>query len=100
MIRKILFPFILLLSCLYCSMQEHEFKSEGIITGIDDRECSCCGGYFVEIEDSTYRFDAVPPGSKLDLENPNFPIAVKLDWLEDPNACLGDEIIVERIERQ
>ena len=100
MMRKILFVFALLISCLYCSIQEHEFDSEGIITGIDDRECSCCGGYFIEIEDSTYRFDTVPPGSNLELENPNFPISVKLDWREDPNACLGDEIIVERIEQQ
>lgn len=96
--KKIFFILALLIGCLSCSMQEHEYESEGIITGIDNRECSCCGGYFIEIADSTYRFDTVPPGSNLKLQNPNFPISVKLDWHEDPNACLGDEIIVERIE--
>lgn len=98
--KKILYIIILLIGCLNCSMQEDEYESEGMITGVDDRECGCCGGYFIEIIDSTYRFETVPPGSNLKLENPNFPIQVKLDWHEDPNACLGDEIIVERIERK
>jgi hypothetical protein len=98
--KKIFYIIILLLGFMNCSMQEHEYESEGIITGIDDRECSCCGGYFIEISDSTYRFDTIPPGSNLKLQNADFPISVKLDWHEDPNACLGDEIIVERIEAQ
>ena len=98
--KKIFYIIILLFGCLSCSVQEHEFESDGIITGIDDRECSCCGGYFIEIGDSTHRFETIPPGTNLKLENQDFPIFVKLDWHEDPNACLGDEIIVERIEEQ
>jgi len=98
--KKIFYIIILLMGFLNCSVQEHEYESEGIITGIDNRECSCCGGYFIEVADSTYRFYTVPQGSNLKLQNPDFPISVKLDWHEDPNACLGDEIIVERIEAQ
>ena len=100
MMKKISSVVILLICCICCSVQEDDFDSEGIITGIDNRECSCCGGYFIEIGDSTRRFETIPPNSNLKLENPDFPIFVKLDWHEDPNACLGDEIIVERIERK
>jgi hypothetical protein len=100
MLKKIFTYIVLLMSLWFCSEQEDEYASTGIITGIDDRECICCGGYFIEIADSTYRFYNIPPGSKLNLENPDFPVYVKLDWHEDPDACLGDEIIVERIERQ
>ena len=98
--KKIFYIIILLIGFLNCSMQEHEYESEGIIAGIDDRECICCGGYFIEVADSTYRFYTVPQGSNLKLQNTNLPISVKLDWHEDPNAYLGDEIIVERIEAQ
>ena len=100
MLKKIFTCIVLVMSLWFCSEQEDEYASTGIITGIDVRECSCCGGYFIEIADSTYRFYNIPPGSKLNLENPDFPVYVKLDWHEDPNACLGDEIIVNRIEKR
>ena len=102
MLRKMFIAVILLLSVFSCSLQEDEngFRSNGVITGFDSRECSCCGGYFIEIQDSTYRFYDVPDGSRIDLEDPNFPINVKLDWQKDPEVCLGDEIIVLRIEEQ
>lgn len=97
MLKKIFTDFILLIILCCCSMQEDDYESTGVITGIDNRECGCCGGYYLEIADSTYRFYTIPPGSKLDLQNPTFPVYVKLNWHEDPDACLGDEIIVERI---
>lgn len=100
MLKKICVVVFLLVMVFSCSVQEDEFRSEGIITGYDTRECGCCGGYFIEIEDSTYRFYNVPVGSKLNLNNPEFPVYVKLDWQKDPNTCLGDEIIVQRIEER
>ena len=90
------FIFILIFS-VSCSMEEDSYKSTGIITGYDMSECACCGGYFIDIERNTYRFYNIPPNSNLSLDNPVFPIYVNLDWNPDPNACLGDEIIVTRI---
>ena len=48
---------------------EDKFQSDGIITGEDYRECMCCGGWFIVIADSTYRFDQLPDGSNIDLRN-------------------------------
>ena len=93
------FIFILLLS-ISCSMEEDSYKSSGIITGVDVRECSCCGGYYIDIEGNTYRFYEIPQNSNLKLDNQVFPVYVKLDWNPDPNACLGDEIIITRITEQ
>jgi hypothetical protein len=81
-------------------MTEDGYQSNGVVTGIDFRECACCGGYFIDIENNRHRFYKVPDDSRLNLENQAFPIYVKLDWTVDPNACLGDEIIVLRIEEQ
>ena len=91
-----LIAFILIITS--CSMNEDEFRSNGTITGHDDRECVCCGGYFINIDKATYRFFDLPRNSNINLDSATFPIYVKLDWTKDPNACLGDEIIVSRIE--
>jgi len=91
---------LLVLSSISCSLGEEGSMSNGTITGPDVRECACCGGFFIEIDNVTYRFYDVPPNSELNLMNPTFPIYVKLDWAKDANACLGDEIIVVRIEKR
>ena len=87
-----------LLSNCACSLSEDDFMNNGTITGYDIRECSCCGGFFIDIENITYRFYDLPANSGLDLTDARFPVYVKLDWQNDPNACLGDEIIVLKIE--
>ena len=96
----ILSALLISLSISSCSPEEDEFRSNGTITGYDTRECSCCGGFYIEIDNVTYRFYDLPSNSSLNLENPTFPIYVKLDWTKDTNACLGDEIIVSRIEKR
>ena len=85
---------ILLLSFSSCSEDGSEFMSNGTITGIDFRECVCCGGYYIDINDSTYRFFTLPINSEVPLDNPVFPIYVKLDWAKADTICLGDEIKV------
>jgi hypothetical protein len=75
------------------------YKSDGIITGYDLRECVCCGGWFIDIADSTYRFYEVPKDSYIFFEVETYPIKVKLDWKKSPTPCMGDEIIVERIKK-
>ena len=99
-IIKIFSVLIIALSIASCSLEEDEYRSNGTITGYDTRECSCCGGFYIEIDNATYRFYDLPKNSELNLENPTFPIYIKLDWTKDVNACLGDEIIVSRIEKR
>jgi len=97
---KILFfiGVFILIGILSCSEDENEYMSNGTITGIDFRECFCCGGYFIDINDSTYRFFTVPTGSDVSLENPVFPIYVELDWAMADTVCLGDEIKIINIK--
>lgn len=95
--NPVFFVFFLFLILSGCSEDDNKFASEGLITGIDTRECLCCGGYYIEIKDSTYRFYDLPPERNFNLDNPEFPIAVKLDWKASDERCLGDEIDVLRI---
>lgn len=87
--------FLVLASC----MKDNDFGQRGTITDIDLRECLCCGGWFININDSTYRFYQLPDKNNIGLENAFFPVEVILTWKKDPNACLGDEIIILRIEK-
>ncbi len=73
-----------------------EYESQGLITGPDYRRCACCGGYFIEIEGEVYRFYEFPTDEEHILID-FFPVYVKLNWSPDPEACLGDEILIEEI---
>lgn len=100
MLKIITFSIFLLTIISACSCAQDGLKSSGIITGYDLRECACCGGFFVEIDSTTYRFTDLPVDTKIDLSNPEFPVKVKLDWVKDSVACMPDEIIVQRIEKE
>lgn len=70
-----------------------------VIIGVDSRECACCGGYFLSIDNNkpiagqyflTYDF---PAGYK----PASYPVKVYIEWEKDPNACINDKIIIKRI---
>lgn len=98
--KKILIITILSVAVMGSCQKEEPFMDVGIITGPDLRLCACCGGWFIEIGDNTYRFSDIPCSCSLDLVNEEFPVIVNIDWEKDPNACLGDEIIVHRIKKK
>lgn len=80
--------------------KNNDYQSTGVITGPDMRECICCGGYFIEINDSTYNFDNLPNDSQIDLAQETFPLAVKLDWDYD-RKCGGIQYItISRISKK
>lgn len=69
----------------------------GIITGLDPRDCMCCGGWFIRIKDTTYRFDQVPADCKIDFSTVTYPLNVRLEWKKKDTTCLGDEIWVLKL---
>ncbi len=95
---KHLLTLILLLALLSACKQEPCYDDTGTILGHDYRKCMCCGGWFIEIDQDTLRFDQLPEGCTVDLDNPVFPVAVYLDWHPKDPRCMGDEIIITRME--
>ncbi len=86
---------LILTSCL----KDNDFGQRGTITGPDYSLCYCCGGYLININDSTYRFFQLPEQNNINLENASFPIGVILEWKKHPNPTLCNEIIILRIEK-
>lgn len=93
---------LLFILCLFflvsCEKEKTEFQSTGIITGPDYVLCMCCGGYFIEIEDSTYHFEHLPAATKIDLEKTTFPVSVNLDWQHSRRCGTIFYIEITRIE--
>ncbi len=75
---------------------------EASILGPDFRRCACCGGWFIEIADSTYRFQQFPDCSEIEglADDVKYPIPVTIEFRVDPNPCLGDEIFLEKLVRR
>jgi hypothetical protein len=78
------------------------FMAEGQITGLDARECFCCGGWFLQTADTTFLFDRLPDGSTIDLNIAAFPIPVKFDYETDTSGCglWLNKIILTDIEQR
>jgi len=101
--RKVFF-LILLFTITFFSCEtkdnENDYRTSAVITGPDLGQCICCGGYFIEIGDSTYNFNTLPTTAAIDLSSESFPIAVQLDW-DYENKC-GDNqyITIIRIEKE
>ena len=95
----------LLIILLVCTMasgckKENSCLDSGIITGLDARDCMCCGGWFIKISDTTYRFDQVPPECTIDFSTVVYPLNVRLEWKKKDTLCLGDEIRVSKLLRE
>lgn len=89
----------LVLILMACS-KENDYKSVGIITGIDGTMCGCCGGGIINIDGGRYLIDSMPENSNLDLSKETFPFTVKLDWQLVNNGCSSfGRITVQRIKK-
>lgn len=97
MMKKILY-LSLILALLAGCRKDRGYDNSGTIIGQDYRKCMCCGGWFISIDQDTLRFDRLPEGCTMDLNNTEFPVEVYLDWQPKDPRCLGDEIIVTRLE--
>jgi hypothetical protein len=90
-----------LLFATSCKDEGSTLSNEGKITGVDGSLCACCGGWFLESEGVTYRFEQLPAGANIDLQNATFPLAVTFEYQTDPNSCSNfNRIIVTDIEVQ
>jgi hypothetical protein len=74
------------------------YQDTGTVFGFDYIKCMCCGGYFIEINEDTLRFDQMPENQAINFDSLGFPVEVYLDWHHKDPKCLGDEIIVDRIK--
>jgi hypothetical protein len=88
---------VFLYACIYDSLPKYKYSSDGTITEPDHRTCSCCGGWFISIQNTQYHFGDLPANSGINLEKDKFPIEVTLDWTLN-NSC--NLIVINRIAKK
>jgi hypothetical protein len=99
---KLLLVVFLIIGLVGCKKPTtSDYQSTGVITGVDMKMCACCGGWYIQIDNTTYEFETLPAGSNIDLLNATFPIKVKLDWQSSPKpACPNNKIDILKIVKQ
>jgi len=73
---------LLLLSC-----EKENYQDTGIITGPDISLCACCGGYFIEIDGETYRFEKTELPGYFTFDDKQLPVKVELNWQLKNSSC-------------
>jgi len=81
--------FLLVIILLFCSCEKTNYKSTGTITGADMAMCACCGGYFIDIEGTQYRFEKSELPAGFTFNDEQLPFSVELDWELKAEACTG-----------
>ncbi len=83
-----------------CDDEPSYCAEEATIIGEDYRECACCGGWFIEIDDDTLRAVDLPQEFKESLDFNEIPLQVYMEWSHNETPCLEDEIEVGCIRRK
>ena len=73
-------------------------KATGTITGMNLDKCACCWGWLVNIGGKEYKFDKIPEGSSLNVNNITYPLNVKIEWKDAGGDYSGKLIDVLSIE--
>lgn len=98
---KTITAFCVILPLIMNSCTEESSLALGYVTGPDQRDCLCCGGYFIDIKGETYRFfnHELPSGSiNFDSIDAHFPVKVRVRWKLKDDGCMGDEIIISKVQ--
>lgn len=85
---KNLFVFLIVIVFSSCD-QQPDLLDRGIITGTSFGSCAICPGYIIDINDTDFYFCDVPHNSDLDLPNEDFPLDVRIKWIEIEDTCIS-----------
>jgi len=96
---------ILSLTILTCNNDE-PFMSNAEIIGVEAKECACCGGTEITIDNvlnpngKTYFLVEELPADFYLGDKPTFPVKIKIDWKKDTTHCSGNYIDITKIARR
>jgi hypothetical protein len=79
----------LLFVSLFVGCEKAKYENTGTITGADLRKCMCCGGYFVDINDTQYQFEKSELPDNFTFEDSQLPLVVELNWELKTDGCSG-----------
>lgn len=83
-VLSLLFFSIILFSC-----EKSRYENTGTITGADMAMCACCGGYFIVIDGTKYRFEKSELPTGFTFNDEQLPLRVQLNFDVKTVSCTG-----------
>lgn len=95
--------FILISSLFFTACIKDEYPAKGVLVGYDPRDCACCGGFFINLDNNmTFNPNTKVTGSlpaEFIFDPSEFPLKVQFAWTTG-GGCLIDNIVVTKIKRR
>ncbi|MFW5656087.1 MAG: hypothetical protein ACOC0R_04960 [Mariniphaga sp.] len=93
-VRNLLYAIgLLALSVVSCNKDEkYSCEHDGKIIAYDFRECMCCPGWYIKINDDTLKFSAVPGEDALwqEVNIEGFPVYVEITYQPVTGECADE----------
>ena len=101
---KLFIAFIVFTASLFfAACIKDEYPAKGYIVGYDLRDCACCGGYYINLDNNNTLNDNTKVAGTLPsdfvFDSNELPLKVQLDWVPG-GGCLSNNIIVKKIKRR
>ncbi len=102
--QRIIMLFALIITLLaIASCRKNTYMSNAEIIGYDLRECPCCGGIEMTIDNvnpphggSFFLVSSMPSYYKVNIDD-TFPVLVKINYSIDTTGCYGDFVRITKI---
>jgi hypothetical protein len=100
---RLIIILLLSISLAGTSCIKDPYPVKGMLVGYDLRDCACCGGYLLNLNDDTTwnagtKVAGVLP-SNLVFSPDDMPLRVQFDYV-DGGTCLPESITVTKIKRR
>ena len=100
---RFLFLLLITFSLASTSCIKDPYPAKGVLVGYDPRDCACCGGFFVNLNnDTTVNANtkvagSLPSGFTFDASE--FPLRVQFAY-QNGGGCLPENITITKIKRR
>lgn len=85
--KRSLLLLLIFFTGLMISCEKTKYENTATITGADLAMCACCGGYFIDIEGTQYRFEKTELPANFTFSDSQLPMKVELDWESKALSC-------------
>ncbi|MDB5226171.1 MAG: hypothetical protein JWN78_364 [Bacteroidota bacterium] len=100
---KVILAIIILIVIFLTSCIKDDYPAKGFLVRYDPRDCACCGGLFVNLNNvdtvntSTKLVNSLPVDFVFDQSE--LPLKVQFAW-QNGGGCMANNIIITKIKRR
>ncbi len=97
--KSCIFTLILFSSLFFSACIKDAYPAKGVLVGYDPRDCACCGGYYVNLDNNnTVNLNTKVAGTlpvDFTFDASEFPLKVQFAY--ENGSCPSNNIIITKI---